>query len=67
VAKTIRPGTHVKTLTDAGRIRHVRVLAVDDQDNIDVRLGNVSNATSSSFSADRVTSTTTRGTIFSED
>lgn len=67
MAKTIRPGTHIKTLTDAGRIRHVRVLAVTDQDNVDVRLGYADNATSSSFSADRVTSTTTRGTIFSED
>jgi hypothetical protein len=67
MAKTIRPGTHIKTLTDAGRIRHVRVLAVDDQDNVDVLLGYAGNATSASFSADRIASTTTRGTIFSED
>lgn len=67
MAKTIRPGTHIKTLTDAGRIRHVRVLAVTDQDNVDVLLGYAGNATSASFAADRIASTTTRGTIFSED
>lgn len=67
MAKTIRPGTHIKTLTDVGRVRHVRVLSVDDQDNVDVRLGYASNETSASFAADRVSSTKTRGTIFSED
>ena len=67
MAKTIRPGTHIKTLTDAGRVRHVRVLAVTDQDNVDVLLGYAGNATSASFAADRISSTTTRGTIFSED
>lgn len=67
MAKTIRPGTHIKTLTDAGRVRHVRVIAVDDQDNVDVLLGYAGNETSASFAADRVNSTKTRGTIFSED
>lgn len=67
MAKTIRPGTHVKTLTDDGRVRHVRVIAVTDQDNVDVRLGYAGNETSASFAADRVASTKTRGTIFSED
>lgn len=67
MAKIIRPGTHVNALTDAGRIRHVRVVSVDDQNNVNAILGYAGDATSASFAADRITSTTTRGTIFSED
>jgi len=67
MAKTIRPGTYVKVLTDDDRIRHARVTAVADQDNITVRLGTPKTSASAVFDADRVTSTTTRGTIFQED
>ena len=67
MAKTIRPGTYVKVETDAGRIRHARVTAVTDQDNITVRLGTPKTSASVTFEADRVASTTTRGTIFQED
>ncbi len=67
MAKTIRPGTYVKAVTDAGRVRHVRVLAVTDQNTVNVRLGSAANATSSVFDADRVSATKTRGTIFSQD
>lgn len=61
MAKTIRVGTALKALYD-GRIRHVIVEEVTDQDNIKVRLGKNSDPTE--YNADRVTSTTTRGTIF---
>lgn len=67
MAKIVRPGTYVKVLTDANRIRHARVTAVADQDNITVRLGTPQTSASAVFDADRVTSTTTRGTIFQED
>jgi hypothetical protein len=67
MAKTIRPGTYVKVETDAGRIRHARVTAVTDQDNITTRLGTPKTSASATFEADRVVSTTTRGTIFIED
>lgn len=67
MGKTLRPGTHINVLTDEGRIRHVRVIDVDDQDNVDVLLGYAGNETSQSFAADRVVSTKTRGNIFSEE
>jgi hypothetical protein len=67
MAKTIRPGTYVKVETDAGRIRHARVTAVTDQDNITARLGTAKTSASVTFEADRIASTTTRGTIFQED
>ena len=67
MAKTVRPGTYVKVLTDDDRIRHARVTAVTDQDNITVRLGTLKTSASVTFDADRVASTTTRGTIFQED
>jgi len=67
MAKTIRPGTYVKVETDAGRNRHARVTAVKDQNNITVRLGTPQTSASATFEADRVASTTTRGTIFQED
>lgn len=67
MAKTVRPGTYVKVLTDDNRIRHARVTAVTDQNNITVRLGTPQTSASATFEADRVASTTTRGTIFQED
>jgi hypothetical protein len=67
MANFVRPGTYVKVETDAGRIRHVRVTAVTDQDNVTVRIGTPKTSASATFDADRVASTTTRGTIFIED
>jgi hypothetical protein len=67
MAKIIQPGTYVPVETDAGRIRHARVTSVTDQDNITVRLGTAKTSASATFEADRVDSTTTRGTIFLED
>lgn len=64
MAKTIRAGTAIKA-EYAGRIRHVIVEAVTDQDNITVRLGKNSDPTE--FEADRQPSTTTRGTLFVEE
>jgi len=61
MAKIIRPGTAIKAEYE-GRIRHVIVESVDDQDNITVRLGQNSDPTE--FPADRTTWTTTRGTLF---
>ena len=66
MAKTVRPGTYVKVQTD-DRIRHARVTAVDDQDNISVRLGTPRTSASLVFNADREASTTTRGTLFVEE
>ena len=62
MSKIIRPGTalHVKYF---GRIRHAIVETVTDQDNITVRLGK--NSAPTEFAAIRVSSTETRGTIFS--
>lgn len=64
MAKIIRPGTAIKAEYD-GRIRHVIVESVTDQDNITVRLGRNSDPTE--FPADRVASTDTRGTLFVEE
>lgn len=64
MAKTIRPGTALKSEYD-GRIRHVIVEEVTDQDNIKVRLGKNSDPTE--FDADRQASTTTRGSLFVEE
>lgn len=64
MAKTIRTGTALKAIYD-GRVRHVIVEEVTDQDNIKVRLGKNSDPTE--FNADRVASTDTRGTIFEEE
>lgn len=66
MAKIIRPGTYVKVQTD-DRIRHTRVTAVDDQDNISVRIGTPQTSASAVFNADREASTTTRGTLFVEE
>lgn len=64
MAKIIRPGTAIKAEYD-GRIRHVIVESVTDQDNVTVRLGRNSDPTE--FPADRVASTDTRGTLFVEE
>lgn len=61
MSKVIRPGTAIKAEYD-GRIRHVIVEGVDDQDNVTVRLGK--NSAPLEFSADRVASTDTRGSLF---
>lgn len=61
MSKVIRPGTAIKAEYD-GRIRHVIVEGVDDQDNVTVRLGKNSDPTE--FPADRVASTDTRGSLF---
>jgi len=61
MSKVIRPGTAIKAEYD-GRIRHVIVEGVDDQDNVTVRLGKNSDPTE--FAADRVASTDTRGFLF---
>ena len=61
---TIRPGTAIK-VEYGGRIRHCIVEAVDDQDNITVRLGR--NSAPTEFAADRQVSTTTRGSLFVEE
>lgn len=58
---TIRVGTAIHVLYE-GRIRHCIVEAVDDQDNITVRLG--LNSDETKFNADRQPSTTTRGFLF---
>lgn len=57
----MRAGTAIKAVYD-GRVRHVIVEDVTDQDNVTVRLGKNSDPTE--FAADRVASTDTRGTIF---
>jgi hypothetical protein len=63
---TIRPGTAIMAKIE-DRIRHVIVTAVTDQDNITVRLGGTGNPLSTqNIDADRVVSTTTRGTLFVE-
>lgn len=64
MSKTIRVGTTIKALY-GDRIRHVVVEAVDDQNNVTVRLGK--NSAPTEFPADRVASTTTRGTLFVEE
>lgn len=64
MAKVIRPGTAVK-VEYGGRLRHVIVESVTDQNNIGVRLGRNSDPTE--FNADRQASTTTRGTLFVEE
>ena len=64
MAKVIRPGTAIKAEYD-GRIRHVIVESVTDQDNVTVRLGKNSDPTE--FAADRTSSTTTRGTLCVEE
>ena len=61
MSKTLRAGTAIKAVYD-GRVRHVIVEDVTDQDNVTVRLGKNSDPTE--FAADRVASTDTRGTIF---
>jgi len=67
MANFVRPGTYVKVETDNGRIRHVRVTAVTDQDNITTRIGTPKTSASVTFSATRGASTTTRGQIYRED
>ena len=64
MAKIIRPGTATYTLID-GRLRHTIVTAVDDQDNITVRLGGTSEE--SSFNADRAVVDGTRAYQFEEE
>jgi hypothetical protein len=59
--KIIRPGTAIKAEFE-GRIRHVIVEEVTDQDNVTVRLGG--NSASTEFAAVREASTTTRGSLF---
>lgn len=61
MAKIIRPGTAIKAEYD-GRIRHVIVEGVTDQDTVTVRLGG--NSASTEFTAVREASTTTRGSLF---
>jgi hypothetical protein len=67
MAKFVRPGTYVNVQTDAGRIRHVRVTAVANQDSVTARIGTPKTSASVTFGASRQTSTTTRGTIYRED
>lgn len=62
--KIIRPGTFVKALI-GGRIRHARVMVVTDQNNVQVRVGDLGSSTT--VNADRVASTVTRGTLFVEE
>jgi hypothetical protein len=59
--KIIQPLTYLHVLTADNRIRHARVETVTDQDNIEVSIGK-----GTPFSAERVVSTATRGTIFEE-
>lgn len=66
MANFVRPGTYVQVETNAGRIRHVRVIAVANQDTITARIGTPRTSASATFSALREPSTTTRGTIFRE-
>lgn len=61
MAKTLQTGTEVKVKTTAGRIRHAIVKTVTSQDAITVSIGKAT-----AISATRGSSTTTRGTIFSE-
>lgn len=60
---TVRVGTALHVEYE-GRIRHVIVEEVDDQDNIVVRLGKNSDPTE--FAAIRVDSTTIRGFLFED-
>lgn len=64
MAKKIRVGTAIKAEYD-GRIRHVIVEEVTDQNNIKVRLGK--NSVPTEFNADRIASTKTRGSLFQEE
>lgn len=64
MAKTIRTGTALKCEYD-GRLRHVIVEGVDDQDNITVRLGKNSDPTE--FAADRTVVNTVRGYLFVQE
>jgi hypothetical protein len=59
--KIIRPFTYLHVLTSDDRIRHARVETVVDQDEITVSIGK-----DTPFTAERVSSTATRGTIFEE-
>lgn len=62
--KIMRPGTSTYTLIN-GRLRHTIVTAVDDQDNIDVRLGGASE--NASFAADRAAVDGTRAYQYEQD
>lgn len=62
--KIIRPGTDTYTLIN-GRLRHTIVTSVTDQDNIDVRLGGVTEA--ATFAADRATVSGTRAYQYEEE
>ena len=64
MAKIIRPGAAMKAKY-GDRIRHVIVEAVDDQDNITVRLGKNSDPTE--FAADRTTVDTIRAFLFVQE
>jgi len=59
--KTIRPLTYLHVKTTAGRIRHARVESVTTQDEIEVSIGK-----GTPFTAERVSSTAIRGTIFQQ-
>jgi hypothetical protein len=61
MSKTIQAGTTIEVLYE-GRIRHVVVESVTNQNNVTVRLGR--NSAPVEFAADRRASTTTRGTLF---
>jgi hypothetical protein len=66
MTKIVRAGTALKALID-GRIRHVIVQTVTDQNNISVRLGTNESDNPTIVNADRTASTKTRGTLFVEE
>lgn len=61
MAKIIKTGTALKVATLAGRLRHAIVTSVTDQNTISASIGK-----GTPFTATRGSSTTTRGTIFTE-
>ena len=61
MSKVIQAGTTINVLYE-GRIRHVVVESVTNQNNVLVRLGR--NSAPLEFTADRRASTITRGTLF---
>ena len=59
--KIIREGTDLHVKTTAGRIRHSIVKTVTTQDQLSVQIGK-----GTAFTVNRVASTKTRGTLFTQ-
>jgi hypothetical protein len=59
--KKIQKGTDLHVKTTAGRIRHAIVKTVTTQDQLSVQIGK-----GTAFTVNRVASTRTRGTLFTQ-